>query len=89
VQNSPLGKFEIPGIPPAPRDASSIAVTFRIDAIAIVNTSATDKYTGSTITITTKNRRLFKEEIKRAISEGTIYQKEDEEPATHHRCCDP
>lgn len=58
--NNLLGKFELSGIPPAPRGVPQIEVTFDIDN-SILNVSASDKTTGKSnrITITNDNGRLF------------------------------
>lgn len=62
-----LGKFELSGIPPAPRGVPQIEVSFDIDANGILNVNAADKSTGKTskITITNDKGRLSKEEIER------------------------
>ena len=81
--NNLLGKFELSGIPPAPRGVPQIEVTFDIDANGILNVSAADKTTGKSnrITITNDKGRLSKEEIERMVSEAEKYKKEDEEAA--------
>merc|ERR1712170_298308 len=63
--NNLLGKFELTGIPPAPRGVPQIEVTFDIDANGILNVSAVDKSTGkeNKITITNDKGRLPKEKI--------------------------
>merc|ERR1712032_1386378 len=63
--NHLLGKFDLTGIPPAPRGVPQIEVTFDIDANGILNVSAVDKSTGkqNKITITNDKGRLSKEEI--------------------------
>merc|ERR1719418_383210 len=78
--NNLLGKFELSGIPPAPRGVPQIEVTFDIDANAILNVSAVDKSTGkeNKITITNDKGRLSKEEIERMVSEAEKYKNEDE-----------
>uniref|UniRef100_A0A915D4M2 Heat shock protein 70 n=1 Tax=Ditylenchus dipsaci TaxID=166011 RepID=A0A915D4M2_9BILA len=65
--NNLLGKFELSGIPPAPRGVPQIEVTFDIDANGILNVSAQDKSTGkqNKITITNDKGRLSKDEIDR------------------------
>jgi len=82
--NNLLGKFELSGIPPAPRGVPQIEVTFDIDANGILNVSAADKTTGKSnrITITNDKGRLSKEEIDRMVSEAEKYKKEDEEAAS-------
>jgi L1 cell adhesion molecule like protein len=81
--NNLLGKFELSGIPPAPRGVPQIEVTFDIDANGILNVSAADKTTGKSnrITITNDKGRLSKEEIERMVNEAEKYKKEDEEAA--------
>ncbi|KAJ7059286.1 heat shock cognate 70 [Mycena amicta] len=81
--NNLLGKFELSGIPPAPRGVPQIEVTFDIDANGILNVSAADKTTGksSRITITNDKGRLSKEEIDRMINEAEKYKAEDEAAA--------
>lgn len=79
--NNLLGKFELAGIPPAPRGVPQIEVTFDIDANGILNVSAHDKTTGRSqkITITNDKGRLSKEEIERMLSEAEKYKQQDEE----------
>jgi len=69
--NNLLGKFELSGIPPAPRGVPQINVVFDIDANGILNVSAEDKTTGqkNKITITNDKGRLSKEEIERMVQE--------------------
>jgi len=78
--NNLLGKFELTGIPPAPRGVPQIEVTFDIDANGILNVSAADKSTGreNKITITNDKGRLSKEEIERMVSDAERYRSEDE-----------
>ena len=78
--NHLLGKFELSGIPPAPRGVPQIEVTFDIDANGILNVSAVDKSTGreNKITITNDKGRLSKEEIERMVTDAEKYKKEDE-----------
>ncbi|XP_076038334.1 heat shock 70 kDa protein cognate 4-like [Oratosquilla oratoria] len=78
--NNLLGKFELTGIPPAPRGVPQIEVTFDVDANGILNVSATDKSTSKTnkITITNDKGRLSKEEIDRMVNESEQYKEEDE-----------
>ncbi|TFK81853.1 heat shock protein 70 [Polyporus arcularius HHB13444] len=79
--NNLLGKFELSGIPPAPRGVPQIEVTFDMDANGILNVSASDKTTGKSnrITITNDKGRLSKEEIERMVSEAEKYKAEDEQ----------
>jgi len=78
--NNLLGKFELSGIPPAPRGVPQIEVTFDIDANGILNVSAEDKSTKkrNTITITNDKGRLSKEDVERMVSEAEKYKAEDE-----------
>ena len=70
--NHLLGKFDITGIPPAPRGVPQIEVTFEIDANGIMVVSAEDKGTGNKekITITNDNNRLSPEDIERMINDA-------------------
>ncbi|XP_047319565.1 heat shock cognate 70 kDa protein 2-like [Impatiens glandulifera] len=79
--NNLLGKFELSGIPPAPRGVPQITVCFDIDANGILNVSAEDKTTGqkNKITITNDKGRLSKEEIEKMVGEAEKYKAEDEE----------
>ena len=81
--NNLLGKFELSGIPPAPRGVPQVEVTFDIDANGILNVSALEKGTGKTqkITITNDKGRLSKEDIERMVSEAEKYKDEDEKEA--------
>ena len=79
--NNMLGKFQLEGIPPAPRGVPQIEVTFDIDANGILNVSACDKSTGKSenITITNDKGRLSQDEIDRMVSEAEKYKEEDDE----------
>ncbi|KAH1305997.1 70-kilodalton heat shock protein [Aspergillus fumigatus] len=81
--NNLLGKFELTGIPPAPRGVPQIEVTFDVDANGIMNVSAVEKGTGKTnkITITNDKGRLSKEEIERMLADAEKYKEEDEAEA--------
>jgi len=78
--NNLLGKFELTGIPPAPRGVPQIEVTFDIDANGILNVSAEDKTTGNKnkITITNDKGRLSKDQIERMVREAEQYKQDDE-----------
>ncbi|KAI9172927.1 Hsp70 chaperone [Blastocladiella emersonii ATCC 22665] len=82
--NNLLGKFELTGIPPAPRGVPQIEVSFDVGADGILNVSAVDKSTNRSnkITITNDKGRLSKEEIERMVAEAEKYKKEDEEAAS-------
>merc|ERR1712224_276089 len=77
---NPLGKFELTGIPPAPRGVPQINVIFDIDANGILNVSAEDKGTNkmNKITITNDKGRLTKDEIERMVQEAEKYKAEDD-----------
>ncbi|MGL7671721.1 Hsp70 family protein [Salmonella sp. NW850] len=79
--NNLLGKFELSGIPPAPRGVPQITVCFDIDANGILNVSAEDKTTGqkNKITITNDKGRLSKDEIEKMVQDAEKYKAEDEE----------
>jgi L1 cell adhesion molecule like protein len=78
--NNLLGKFELTGIPPAPRGVPQIEVTFDVDANGIINVSAVEKGTGKSnkIVITNDKGRLSKEDIERMLAEAEKYKAEDE-----------
>jgi len=78
--NNLLGKFELSGIPPAPRGVPQIEVTFDVDANGILNVSAEDKSTGkkNKITITNEKGRLSKEQIEKMVNDAEKYKAEDE-----------
>jgi len=77
--NHILGKFELSGIPPAPRGVPQIEVTFEIDANGILQVSAQDKGTGKSekITITAEKGRLSQEDIERMVQEAEEFAEED------------
>merc|ERR1711874_421483 len=78
--NHLLGKFDLTGIPPAPRGTPQIEVTFDVDASGILNVSAVEKGSGRSerITITNDQGRLSKEEIDRMVDESEKFKADDE-----------
>ena len=73
--NNLLGKFELSGIPPAPRGVPQVEVTFDIDANGILEVSAVDKTTGKFNRATIINKgRLSKEEIMQMVEEAEKYK---------------
>ena len=76
--NITLGRFQLTGIPPAPRGIPQIEVTFDIDANGIVNVSAKDMGTGKEQSITiTSSTKLSDDEIQAKIKEAEQYAEED------------
>ncbi|CAH0407918.1 unnamed protein product [Chilo suppressalis] len=78
--NNLLGRFDLTGIPPAPRGVPKIDVTFDLDANGILNVSAKENSTGREKNIVIKNDRgrLSQAEIDRMLSEAERYKEEDE-----------
>ena len=76
--NKTLGRFELVGIPPAPRGVPQIEVTFDIDANGIVNVSAKDMATGKEQSIQiTASSGLSKEEIDKLIKDAELHADDD------------
>ena len=76
--NKELGRFQLDGIPPAPRGIPQIEVTFDIDANGIVNVTAVDKGTGKKQSVTiTSSTNLSDDDIDKAIKEAEKYAEED------------
>jgi heat shock protein 5 len=77
--NHPLGKFDLKGIPPAPRGVPQIEVTFDVDVNGILHVTAEDKGSGSkkSITITPEKGRLTEEQIQRMVQEAKEREEED------------
>ena len=78
--NHLLGKFELTGIPPAPRGVPQINVRFDIDANGILNVSAEDKASGKSqnIVITNDKGRLSKEDIEKMVRDAEKFKEDDE-----------
>jgi len=77
--NHQLGKFDLTGIPPAPRGVPQIEVTFEIDANGVLQVSAEDKGAGNKekITITNDQNRLTPEDIEKMIQDAEMFADED------------
>jgi L1 cell adhesion molecule like protein len=78
--NHQLGKFDLSGIPPAPRGVPQIEVTFDIDSNNILTVSAKDKGSGKaqSISITNEKGRLSKDEIDKMVSDAEKFKAEDD-----------
>ena len=77
--NKTLGRFELMGIPPAPRGVPQVEVTFDIDANGILNVSAKDMSSGKQQQIKiTAQSGLKEDEIKRAVADAEAHRREDE-----------
>lgn len=78
ADNTTMGRFQLTGIPPAPRGVPQIEVTFDIDANGIVNVSAKDLGTGKEQKITiTASTNLTDEEIEKKVKEAEKFAEED------------
>ena len=78
ADNTTLGRFQLTGIPPAPRGVPQIEVTFDIDANGIVNVSAKDMGTGKEQSITiTSSTKLSEDEINAKVKEAEQYAEQD------------
>ncbi|CAF4570116.1 unnamed protein product, partial [Rotaria magnacalcarata] len=77
--NHVLGRFDLTGIPPAPRGVPQIEVTFEIDVNGILKVTAEDKGTGNknNIVINSNTNRLSPEEIDRMIKDSEKFADED------------
>lgn len=79
ADNRPLGRFDMVGIPPAPRGMPQVEVTFDIDANGIVNVSAKDLGTGKEQKIQiTPSSGLTEEEIKKMVNDAELNRSTDE-----------
>ena len=78
--NNLLGKFDLNGIPPAPRGTPQINVKFDVDANGILNVTAEDKASGKSekIVITNDKGRLSKDDIERMCKDAEKYKEDDE-----------
>ncbi|XP_063227388.1 heat shock protein 70 A1-like [Bacillus rossius redtenbacheri] len=78
--NNLLGRFDLTGIPPAPRGVPQIEVTFDMDANGILNVTAKECGSGNSRNITIRNDkgRLSKEEIERMVSEAERFKADDD-----------
>lgn len=82
VDNKSLGKFQLTGLPPAPRGIPQIDVTFNIDSDGILNVTAKDKATAKSASITIKDSsRLDESEIERMRREAEEHTEEDKKKA--------
>jgi len=78
--NRSLGKFQLTGIPPAPRGMPQIEVTFDIDANGILNVSAKDKATSKEQKVTiTHSSGLSKNEVEKMVADARSHETEDKE----------
>ncbi len=78
ADNKTLGRFELVGIPPAPRGVPQVEVAFDIDANGIVNVSAKDKATGKEQSIQiTASSGLSDEEIEKLVKDAELHTEED------------
>ncbi|HPR77966.1 MAG TPA: molecular chaperone DnaK [Candidatus Limiplasma sp.] len=76
--NKTLGRFQLTGIPPAPRGVPQIEVTFNIDRNGIVNVSAKDKGTGNEQKITiSASTNMTEEEIQKRVKEAEQFAEQD------------
>ena len=78
AENKTIGRFNLDGLPPAPRGLPQIGVTFDIDANGILNVSAKDKTTGKEQRITiTASSGLAKDEVENLVKEAEVHAEED------------
>ena len=80
ADNRSLGKFQLAGMPPAPRGVPQIEVTFDIDANGILNVSAKDKATAKEQKVTiTHSSGLAKDEVEKMVTDARTHEAEDKE----------
>jgi len=79
--NVQLGKFDLSGIPPAPRGTPQIEVTFELDANGILNVEAKDKASGKSerVTVTPDKGRLSQDDIERMVREAEEFADADKD----------
>jgi molecular chaperone DnaK len=79
ADNKTLGKFQLTGIPPAPRGVPQIEVTFDIDSNGILNVTAKDKATGTQQKIQiTASTNLSESEVEQLVEEAKLHESEDQ-----------
>ena len=84
TDNKSLGRFKLPGIPPAPRGVPQVEVTFDIDANGIVSVSAKDLGTGQTQQVTiTGGTALAQDDIDQMISDAESHANDDKDRSEH------
>ncbi len=76
-ENVSLGKFELSGIPPAPRGEPRIEVTFEIDENGILTVSAREKKSGKEASVKVESVNLPEEEVKKLVEEARVHREED------------
>jgi molecular chaperone DnaK len=83
-ENKSLGKFDLVGIPPAPRGVPQVEVTFSIDSNGIVNVTAVDMATGQSTGVQINPAGgLSKDEIDRLVKEAQEHSKSDQQRREH------
>ena len=88
TDNKSLGRFKLPGIPPAPRGVPQVEVTFDIDANGIVSVSAKDLGTGQTQQVTiTGGTALAQDDIDQMVSDAESHANDDKDRSEHAEAC--